>query len=260
MSHNLTDTPSFTPDGVAVPDDGDDLDAISVEVGFQELANRTAKHEEQLDGITFDGTHTTVGHELNVSNSALFLGTVTAIQPVRIGNILTGSGPTDPVPCGGIACTTIAATGTISTTASIVCTGSITATGSIIGNSNLIIAGSAVISGTTTLQGATALNGQVTHGKWIDRVLTAADGDATVVFANYDLINTLSYTGDHTITISDSGAADDMNVVVVNPTTHTLTVKLPDTSDLVTITGGLYPKWVRCWRILGVWRFFENNL
>lgn len=50
MSHTLTEAPLPYPAAVTVPDDGDDLDAASVEVAFQALADRTALAHSQLSG------------------------------------------------------------------------------------------------------------------------------------------------------------------------------------------------------------------
>lgn len=49
MAHALTES-AFHPASVTVPDDGDNLDAASVEVAFQALANRTDLAHQQLSG------------------------------------------------------------------------------------------------------------------------------------------------------------------------------------------------------------------
>jgi hypothetical protein len=101
MAHTLTEALLHTA-SVTVPDDGDDLDAASVEVGFQALADRTNLAHAQLTGampctgsallcqagIVADGN--IISHDNVIIDGFLLCNSTTTFsQPVICNNVLT---------------------------------------------------------------------------------------------------------------------------------------------------------------------------
>lgn len=257
MAHTLTESATHTAT-VTVPDDGDDLDAASVEVGFQAVTNRTHLLRQQMTGnemipgpINVTGSVTSAAN-VEAQGDMTSQGTIYAQTALETDGTLFVGGNAD-------------VTGDLNTN------GEIHAIQQISTDANLSCDGNLVVGGTTTL-GDSSVDGVVVNGNvaFNASIVTAMVmlGAGRVRFravtvppdtpaqsfgpATTNFVHITTFTGPSTITIDDTGAGDGDWMVFRNVTNHLVTINNPSAVPVAQIQSSAIA-WVFLIRISGVW-------
>lgn len=236
MAHALTEVSTHTA-SITVPDDGDDLEAASVEVGMQGLANRTHRHNRILGGLESAPGSLTVTTDVSVGNNISAGGEVSADELVSLGNLVVSSSAQIGLDLEVL--------------------GAADVTGDLSVGDDLDVTGDATIGGTTVFQLATGVNVNVTgylKGRHILSIFPAVDSNQTIFPATYEYVyaHSLLLTASRDYTINDAGCIDGHTLTVHNAHgTFAIVVKAPGGATLGSSSNG---NKVYVARVAGAWQ------
>lgn len=247
MAHALTDTSAFTT-SVTVPDDGDDLDAASVQVGFQALANRTKFLKDQLTGAQPTGNLDINGYvdidlDLSIGGDIEGLGEINTqgsmyaqIEILCDGNIVAVGalqGAAATIGAGGIT-----SAGSINSSGSIAATGNANIGGGVFATGNLAVGGTSTLTGNIQGNGNLDILGiaQFQSG-WRRRMRQMPDNSVTTIPGkDIDFLTAApgGLTANRQVAISDTSAQEGMSFIACNRSSFNMTLVLSGGSTTLT--------------------------
>lgn len=249
MAHDLTESAAGT-GSVTVPDDGDDLDAASVQVPFQTLTDRTRKLLDFLEEGASIPSPVNFGDAVAVGGDFTVSGALTQI----VGELITG----DDVNVGG----NLAAPTADITDLDVGHDLNVANDAGVVGE--LTVGGLFTATAGSVLVGTTIANGLIDASQGVRRKLRIVtysdDTDHAFLGASYDRVRVTFQTGPHDFTVQDTGARDGDSLRITNVSTQNVVVKIPGPSTLTTVPpGSTTPQWVDLIRTGGVWVLDGGN-